>query len=174
MPTFVHLLAADDVLRDITGPEFLPPPPTAEVGRWIWIGIGVALALGILVLIRVLPLRRSRKSTAAARALKQLDRLHRFQLLQKNRAERHFTLLALILRRFIDKTTDLAASRMTTAELLNAAANVQSLAPHVEFLREFLPACDIAKFAPRPAVADLDRDLDRRLREWLRSTESHP
>jgi hypothetical protein len=167
---FVELQGDDDIPRDITGPELLPGADPAPLTLWMWLGpllliAALLIAFGTMYYLKPKP----RRMTASDRALRQLDRLQALQLLSKNQAERHFTLLAGILRRFIEKVFGITAARATTSEFLEAAARNPSMERHLSFLREFLSASDIAKFAPPAAAAAVDRDLDGKLRTWLGS-----
>ncbi len=161
---FARSQVGDDEPRDITGPEFLPGGDTTEF-PWLWVVGFAVLVVGVLVFWLWKP--RSKRMTAHQRALQRLDRLNNLQLLTKNQAERHFTLLVGILRRCVEKGHGVAASRQTTAEFLASAARNRDLTQHLRFLESFLNACDIAKFAPPAAVPEMGRDLEASLRDWL-------
>jgi hypothetical protein len=161
----------DDVPRDITGLEISPGlSRDSPIG---WGVIAAVSAVSLIVVGAVMMARRwkakSRRGSASARALLQLRRLQSLQLLSKNQAERHFTMLAGIMRRFLEKGYGVTAARATTGELLAAAARNPMLEKHLHFLSEFLSASDIAKFAPPAAVTQIGNDLDDKLREWLSS-----
>jgi hypothetical protein len=161
----------EEVPRDITGLEITP-----ELVRdtfFGWGSIAIFAAGAAIIIASVLAVRywktKSRRASASARALGHLRRLQSLQLLSKNQAERHFTLLTNIMRRFLEKGYGVAAARATTSEFLTVAARNPLLEKHLSFLREFLSASDIAKFAPPAAVSEIGRDLDEKLREWLSS-----
>jgi len=156
----------DDTPRDITGPEVVPGLEASSTPAWLWLIFPVVLfAIVLAVLFR----RRAprRRTAESQRALQRLGRLVNLQLLAKNQPERHFTLLAGILRRCVDKAFGVAATRQTTAEFLEAAALNPFLRNHLTFLTTFLTQCDIAKFAPPAACQGMGRDLEAQLRAWL-------
>ena len=161
---FARTQVGDDVPRDITGPEFVPADDLSEF-PWLWF---TAIGICIVVVLAVWFCRpRPRRLTARQRAIQRLDRLNKLQLLSKNQVECHFTLLAGILRRCVEKEYGIAASRQTTAEFLSCAARNAELQRHLRFLETFLTACDIAKFAPPAAVGEIGRHLEASLRNWL-------
>jgi hypothetical protein len=168
----------DDVPRDITGPEWLPSADVEPIREWGWLLAAVLIAgLSIGLIASWILNRKSIRTRPIIRAIRQLDRLQRLQLLSKNQPEKHFTLLAGIARRFVKSNFGVAARRLTTGEFLEAARHDPRLEPHVSFLQYFLHECDVAKFAPPTAIADVGRDLDARLREWLAfqtATENPP
>lgn len=161
----------DDILRDITGPETLPESPFPNEA-WFWLLLVVAVIVISMIAVLFWRTPKKRRKTAGQRALEQLDRLQSLQLLNKNQAEKHFTLLAGILRRYLEKAYCLSSLRVTTPELLAAASRNTPLQKHLPFLESFLTRCDVAKFAPPVALQGLDSSLDGELRAWLLAQEA--
>lgn len=162
------LVAVDDVPRDITGPEIVSIAD-GSVPVWIWF---LPLLLAIVPFVNWLRRRPTRQRDFVVRALEQLDRLQALQLLKSNQPEKHFTLLAGILRRYLGKALGAPAERMTTPEFLEFADRDVRLQPHRGFLTSFLNACDIARFAAPGAYA-VGSDLDAELRAWLVARQGH-
>ncbi len=142
-------------LRDPTVIEPLPPVPGAEIDPWL----SIALSLTLLVLAIVMAIwwrRRYRQRPVRARqtALRELERLLALNLPEKNKTEGFHTLLANIVRRYLEREFQLPARRSTTAEFLEILQSCQKLPPpRQEFLRDFLLRCDLAKFAARGSHA---------------------
>jgi len=168
IPMVILHQITDDIPRDITGTELVPAPDPSSPAFGLWLSLFVIVA-AIAILIPLIWHRRrwTKTTTPTLRALQQLDRLQNLQLLAKNQTERHFTLLAGILRRFVQKTFGIAASRQTSREFIGHAARNQSLEKHLSFLTSFLAQCDIAKFAPPSASAQAHRNLNDEFRAWL-------
>ena len=165
-PVAVHIIArsTDDVPRDITGPEAVPP---ADPDRLDWrLPTLVIVAIGMVVLVFFLR-RRERLAATPARVLEELRRLEALGLCDKGKSERHCTLLAGILRRYLERRYGLPARRRTTEETLAAARSMPELAGDVEFLTSFLSGCDNAKFAPIEVAPAEGRRLTQALRDWL-------
>jgi hypothetical protein len=170
--------ATDDTLRDITGAEIIIPPPTTDALPWLlWSALAAAFILAVAVVVRMRTrFRPARRSPVAPirRSLTHLDRLDRLQLRSKGRNERHFTILAGILRRYIARRHGIAARRMTSSELLAVVASDSPIMDS-DFLKRFIAECDIAKFAPPAALNGHGSHLDAELREWLlRQKASNP
>jgi hypothetical protein len=168
-PVAVHVTtrstSADDTPRDITGPELLPPLPAAHWYGWL-IGGAVLVASGIAILL----FRRRRMATprsALRRALDELARLDQLKLLEAGKNERHCTLLANILRRFVEQHYQLPARHRTTPEFLAQIRESDVLADQVGFFESFLTECDTAKFAPAAVAPQQGRRLTDDLRKWL-------
>jgi hypothetical protein len=167
-PVAVHILptSTDDAPRDITGPLGMR---SAVPDRLDWrLPTLVVVALGLVALVFVVR-RRQRRAATPARVLEELRRLEALGLCDKGKLERHCTLLAGILRRYLDRRYGLPARRRTTEETLAAARRMPELAGDTEFLTTFLTACDNAKFAPVEAAPAEGRRLTSMLREWLAS-----
>ena len=172
-PVPVHIIArsTDDVPRDITGPEAVR---TVDPDRLDWrLPTLVIVALGMVVLVFFLR-RRERLSATPARVLEELRRLEALGLCDKGKSERHCTLLAGILRRYLDRRYGLPARRRTTGETLETARGTAELAGDVEFLASFLAACDNAKFAPIELAPAEGRRLTESLRSWLSARSAGP
>ena len=162
----VHILtqSTDDVPRDITGPLAVR---SVDPDRLDWrLPTLVVVALGMVVLVFFVR-RRQRLAATPARVLEELRRLEALGLCNKGKLERHCTLLAGILRRYLDRRYGLPARRRTTEETLAAARRMPELAGEVEFLTMYLTACDNAKFAPIEAAPAEGRRLTSMLRDWL-------
>jgi hypothetical protein len=165
-PVPVHIIArsTDDVPRDITGPEAVP---AVDPDRLDWrLPTLVIVALGMVALVFFLR-RRERQAATPARVLEELRRLEALGLCDKGKSERHCTLLAGILRRYLDRRYGLSARRRTTDETLEAARRTSDLAGDAEFLASFLMACDNAKFAPIELAPAEGRRLTESLRGWI-------
>lgn len=167
----------DDDPSDITGPDAMPSTPADLSSLYLLAGMLAAAGIGYFV-YRWVMTPRSRRSSADL-ALHSLARLKALKLPEKNRAERHFAMLSRIARRYIDRAYSLSSRRQTTAEFLATARATPALQPHVEFLTNFLEACDLAKFAPPQAIIasetppnpKLGRQLERDLESWLLTRE---
>jgi hypothetical protein len=136
-------------IRDITGPEPVPPPPSLfGVLRWVGLGIiGVALLLGGWELRRRFVAPRPEQAPHEW-ASRELDRIEAMALPQAGHAERFHTLVSDTIRRYIELRFDLHAPRQTTAEFLEATKQSPQLTSAQQgLLRDFLERCDLAKFA---------------------------
>jgi hypothetical protein len=135
-------------LRDPTVIEALPPLPEARPFPWLGVGLGVLVAaVAALIYFRR---RRTRAALVPAEqwALREFDRLRALHLPEKGKIERFHTLLANVVRRYLEKKFQLPARRRTTPEFLDVLQSAQKLSePQRAFLRDFLRSCDLAKFA---------------------------
>jgi hypothetical protein len=135
--------------HDITPIEELPARPS--VPAWL-LGPAAALIVGSLLLLfwrlrrrlpQVLPLPPRQA------ALRELDRLAALPLATGPEVARYHTLLADVIRRYLERHYRLAASRKTTVEFLDAVRRAPELtAGQQELLADLLGRCDLAKFAP--------------------------
>jgi hypothetical protein len=144
-------IASPDVanLRDPTVIEPLPPPAEARIIPWLWAGSAVA-AVFFLALSLVWWRRRSRPRANLAEqwALRELGRTLALRLPDQGKVERFHTLLANVVRRYLERKYQLPARRRTTPEFLDVLQSCQKLSgPNQAFLREFFTRCDLAKFA---------------------------
>lgn len=133
-------------LRDPVSIEEVPSLPERSSPWWLalppLLGVVLAAAWWLLRRERTLPAR-----SAEEIARHELDRLQRLDLPSRGRIEEFHTLLANIVRRFLERKYDLPARHQTTPEFL-AGLDQGPLSPSQRsFLAEFLRACDQAKFA---------------------------
>jgi hypothetical protein len=145
--------------RPPTGIEELPPPPTDDWRERLtaW-GLGILVALLAVGLVAAVMARRGRRSLptpheAAERELAALDS-------PALTAVEFAGLLSGAVRRFVQRTTAVPATRLTAAEL-------RAVAPEVAPL---LAACDRVRFAP----ADLTPEDRTRLLADARSLVAGP
>ncbi|MCU0728027.1 MAG: hypothetical protein MUE73_19935 [Planctomycetes bacterium] len=116
--------------------------------------------LPVLALVAILVLRRRRRPApppvpAHEIAFESLRRLVAAKLLEAGETERFFTVLAAILREYVERRFAVRAPERTTEEFLREAAEHEALAAHREGLRGFLTFADRVKFA-RHAAAESD------------------
>ena len=155
--------------RDITAIEELPalPPRDNRLGIWIaaWL-LGAAGLAGGALLWRRRSANRFR-ATPEAWACYELDRLQALRLPDQGKHERFGTLLANLLRRYLEKKHQLPARRQTTGEFLAAIPQYPALAEQREFLEMFLRRCDLLKFAPVDSTAEECRSLAEQVRQFI-------
>jgi MYXO-CTERM domain-containing protein len=155
-------------LRDPTVIESLPEPAEAEPPPWGWLGAGALLGLVALYLWRRRRRWRPSAMPAEARALRAIDRLLALRLPEQGKIERFHTLLANIVRRYLDRKLELSARRRTTREFLDVLRTSEKLADsQQEFLRDFFTRCDLAKFAGAGAAAADCADLAAQARAFI-------
>jgi hypothetical protein len=140
-----------DALKPIVPPEQIPEPPAWP--RWPFVLAGV---LAIVVVISVVVRRRARQRAVPAAvelppkewALQELDRLEAQLPSDASQVERYHTLLADVVRHYLERRFGIHASEQTSAEFLNALAQSNQLpAAQQEQLRAFFERCDLAKYA---------------------------
>ena len=136
-------------LRDPTVIEALPAPP--EAGKFPWGEVGAGVLLALLATASFLYWRRRARPSphpAERRALRELDRVLAWQLPEQGKIEQFHTLLANVVRRYLENKFQLPARRRTTAEFLDVLRSSQRLTgAEQEFLSDFFRRCDLAKFA---------------------------
>ncbi|HEY9723063.1 MAG TPA: hypothetical protein V6D47_13725 [Oscillatoriaceae cyanobacterium] len=99
--------------------------------------------------------------TAPARSVRaQLDALKASRLIEQQRVRDFHGRLSAIVRTFVGQLYDLPGSRLTTTELL-AALEAKGVDQAVQtMLANFLPQCDLAKFADeQPTRAEMELRL---------------
>jgi hypothetical protein len=123
--------------------------------------IGVCGFLGALLL-------RSRPTSAASSfapilegpplsVRAQLDRLAGSGLIETGRVRDFHASLSAIVRGFLGTRFGLPGRRLTTTELLNALVRCEIGDEPLRLVSDFLPRCDLAKFADlRPGRADME------------------
>lgn len=146
--------------RDIKGVVALQPETKYT---WVYVAAGGAGAAALLAAAVVLVRRRrNRALTAEGWALKQLDKLAKSKLREKNRARPLYYRLSDIVRQYIERRFKLRASRETSEEFLTDVQTKPFLSEENKgFLRAFLAAADLAKYACyQPDTAETNNALD--------------
>jgi len=146
---------------------------------WKWILAGAFLAL--LVALLIVRSRRKRDPsipvgpppTPEELARREFVALARGGSLGKGDLSGFFSELTLIVRRYIERTTGVAAPEQTTEEFLRAMRGHSSFdTASREKLKAFLEAADLVKFAGvRPGLADVEESF-RRGQEFAGQKES--
>jgi hypothetical protein len=161
--------------HDITAIEELPalPPRDSRMGLWIAASLlAVAgLATGALLWRRRSAIRS--RATPETWACYELDRLQALGLPERGKHERFGTLLANLLRRYLEKKHQLPARRQTTGEFLAAIPQYPALADQREFFEAFLRRCDLLKFAPVETTAEECRSLAEQVRQFITGGKSN-
>ena len=135
-------------LRDITGPEQLPPEPSWN-GIILWTSLAVAVAGSLAWWLE--RLRRQRRVTALSPgdwALGELGRIEAGPLSVEAEVHVFHTQLSDTLRRYLEIRFHLPAEEQTTAEFLDGMRRSPLLTDEQQLLlRDFLERCDVVKFA---------------------------
>jgi hypothetical protein len=140
-----------DALKPIVPPEQIPEPPAWP--RWPFVLAGL-LAIGVVIGVVVRRRARQRPVPAPVElppkewALQELDRLEAQLPSDPGQVERYHTLLADVVRHYLERRFGIHASEQTSAEFLNALAQTNQLpASQQKQLRAFFERCDLAKYA---------------------------
>ena len=141
-------------------PFWIPPTLRTVLG---WMALVVLIVLAIVLLIRgLLAINRKvqeRRLSPRERALVELDRLLRRNLVNKHLYKDFYIELTMVVRRYIERAHLIHAPEQTTQEFLAAAAKHPHFRPEALVqLREFLESADLIKFAGQeatPQMADL-------------------
>jgi len=171
----VPQLAQGDLkdLREPTPIEELPPPPASAA--WMIIGLaGLAMLAAALswLIVRRRSTRNLRARPPLEIALYELERLQALDLPSKGKVEEFHTLLANVVRRFLEKRYQLPARRTTTQEFSTLLEKAERIAAAEKaFLGRFLERCDLGKFAGVAVSAQDCEELQRQVQEFLRRTE---
>src|SRR5262245_22317539 len=144
-------------LRDRTSIEEPPPPARISAGAW-WITGGI---LGSAVFLAALVAWRRRQradltgTTAEQIALRELERIRRMRLPEKNRCQRFYFMLSELVRRYLEKRLHKPVRSQTTAEFVRAVRDSGNLSQADQgFLHEFFRRCDLAKYAGATVSCD--------------------
>jgi hypothetical protein len=137
-------------IKDITPPVQVPQPD-----EWSWWLLAAAAAILIFFWVVVLVVRKRRKTApplpepaADAWALAELQRLEKLALPASGQVERYHTLLADVIRAYLDRRLGVRTAERTTGEFLTALAESGKLpAEQLDQLRRFFERCDLAKYA---------------------------
>ncbi len=161
----------DPNLKELRDQVTLEMPPLARdsSANWPWIALAIS-ALAVFFLGFFLWKKRQLASPALPPerwALRELDRLRALGLAEQGRVERFHTLLANILRRYLEKKFQLPARRRTTPEFLQNLPSCSLDPGRQAFLRAFFERCDLAKFAAASATAAECRALAEQARDFV-------
>ena len=143
-------------LRDITGIEDFPSTPPEPLWPWILAAAGI-LALAAAWLLWKLRGRRRQPSPEPPEewARKELDRIEALNLPMAGEVERFHTLIADVVRQYLERRYGVEAPRQTTREFLQNIQLLPNLTPDVQdMLKLFLEKCDVAKFARASLTAE--------------------
>ena len=129
--------------RGVTGIDELPPLPSAK-SHWPIVIVGVVAAMLVLVPVALLLRRRTRTPPRSPRD-QAIDELLRLEAENSPDVAQR---LADLVRRYLEARCELAATRLTTAEFLNALRERDVLtAEQIDSVAELLRNGDLAKFA---------------------------
>jgi hypothetical protein len=148
--------------RPVTPPEEVPPPPPPPESRAVlpWVAGAVAVAC-VAVLLAARARRRKAKPVPPLEwALAELAKVEEGGAGAARRVSD-------VLRRFIELRFGIPATKLTTSELLAAAAQEGWPVEKADALRVVLDECDRAKFACDAPDDDGHRRLARLAVDWL-------
>ena len=155
-------------LRDIAPIERVPYT-FWEIFRWVLLGLAVAaLAFGIWWLLKHRKevqevLTKSEPvdtRTPEERALQTLEALRVERLWQSGQVKEYHTRLTDAVRQFIEESTGIRATEMTSDETIDAVSG-QQLAVGTELLRSIFATADMVKFAKsEPSAHEHERSMD--------------
>jgi Domain of unknown function (DUF4381) len=163
-----------DELRDITGPEQVPPVPA--ISLWPYgLALGFLLA-GSLLFVgwRYFHRKHPRSDPPPEQwALVELSRIESQNLPDAGQVERYHTLISGVIRAYLESRFQLPASRQTTPEFLQTLRDSPHLpAARQEVLRDFLKQCDLAKFARADYSPDECRTIGQIARKLVQETSA--
>jgi hypothetical protein len=160
---------AEDI-HDVRGPRPIP-----SWWRWLAIGGGAALAVGLGAGVALaLRRRRAKPLTPAARALLRLEQAQ--PLAETGQVHAYADAASDAVREYIEERFAVRAAHFTTEEFFAAlVAHPDSpLGAHRDSLREFLGACDLAKFARMPLPKEEMLALNQLARRFVVETAQPP
>lgn len=147
--------------------------PAASRKHLLWIGLAVLLLIIVaVILFRHLRRKSARKPTAWERALAAIRELMDSVRSGGTAPERSVARLTDIVREYMEERFHLRAERQTTAEFMSDLERGKGGLDerHRSFLREFLTAADLVKFARVPADAALLENAAGKAGELIRET----
>ncbi|NLX95556.1 MAG: protein BatD [Rhodopirellula sp.] len=154
-------------LRPLAPPVPVPAQRTPSLW-WSLVPLGAVLAAVVWLIRR----RQRRMVEAAPLSPRELARDELERLLGRDLAEtdvkQFYTELTGIVRRYIERSTQVRAPEQTTEEFLHEIAEKETFsADESQRLRQFLESADLVKFAAyRPRGEDIDESI-RRARHFL-------
>ena len=150
-------------------------PPRKKSGKELLIWILAGLLILAAVVLIALKLRKRVKTRIVPPWEKALTAIR--ELLERVRAgiappENSIAWLTDIVREYIERRFSLRAERQTTAEFMNDLERGKGdlTERHRDFLREFLTAADLVKFAKVPADRSLFENAAAKAEELIRET----
>ncbi|MCS7045054.1 MAG: DUF4381 family protein [Gemmataceae bacterium] len=162
--------------RDITAIETLAAPSPAEHrGSLVSLVVagGVVGVVGAMFwLWRRRKIQHTEVPSCEVKALARLARLEARRLLSRGRHAQFATLLAALLRRYVEDKYRVPARRRTTVELLAALDQCLDPAQGRAALADLLERCDRLKFAPPGTSPDLAEELAAAARTFLTNVAS--
>ena len=158
----IHVLVITDVqkadlseLRPITPPEDLPLPPSWR--RWLpWIVLGAALmglAVGAWAVYRRLA-GSVPPIPPQVWAVRELEQIERQDLLAAGKVEHYHTLLADLVRAYLEKRFQLPASHQTTVEFLETLRSAAAVPIPARSAARFPAALRPGQVCPCRSLAD--------------------
>jgi len=157
--------ADPNAARPVTPPEDVPPPiiPPTQPLVLPWIAAAVGLMCVLVVLAARLRSRRAKPIPPGEWALTELTKLEASGASNAETVER----IAEIVRALVERRFAIPATKLTTAELLAAAAQQGWPVEQADPLRGMLDECDRAKFAGDIPNDDGCRRIVRVARDWV-------
>ncbi|MBF0123028.1 MAG: hypothetical protein HQL21_06450 [Candidatus Omnitrophica bacterium] len=163
-----------DELRDVRGPVALQSD-----WWWVLIILGILAVVGIVWgIILFLGFRKKPLLSPPLRpvweiAYEKLDRLERSHLISEGRIKEYYEILSDIVRYYIEGRFSIRAPEMTTEEFMDKARCSTSLSDAQKvFLRDFLDASDMVKFAKFVPSFDQMKDTLRFARRFVDETKA--
>jgi hypothetical protein len=159
LSSFISSFARAEELKDIRGPVSIPGE-----WLWLWVVLGCLAAVGAVAVV-LSRLNRPRAAIGPAlpiqspwdRALESLAGLERESRVSIGEIKEFYFCLSVIVRDYIEARFEIRAPEMTTEEFLDKATSSSILNEEQKrFLRDFLGASDLVKFAKFvPTEADM-------------------
>lgn len=164
--TDVEVDTTSTEIRDIAGLEKIPYT-FWEIFRWILLAIGI-LAIGFAIWWFVTHRQRMQQILGLSepvdtrnpyeRAMDSIKALRDQKMWQSDHVKEYYTELTDIVRRFIEESTDIRATDMTSEETIEAVGAMGDTAE----LRELFTLADLVKFAKRePLPHEHESALDK-------------
>lgn len=171
LPVRVTASITDPGLEELRDPVTLelPPPPEPSLKYLPWVALAILILAALFLGINSWTKRRPSSPALPPErwTLRELDKLMALDIPETGRGGRFHTLLANILRRYLEKKYHLPARRRTTPEFLQAMPSSTLDPSQQAFLRDFFERCDLAKFATAPATADECRTLAGQAQDFV-------